>query len=162
MHAGMKRAVPKAFLAAIALVSLGGVLWMPTRPKEQDLDIVREREVRELVRELERDLLRNGQLELFNHVVPGETKAWDERADAVRHGLVELMKIKRLRFTDVQLSVTGTKALVQIVVSGYAPDAVGHLNPHTRTVLLRLEKHPTGWKVSISTPSPRLTDGKAV
>jgi len=158
----MKRAVPKAFLAAIALVSLGGVLWMPTRPKEQDLDIVREREVRELVRELERDLLRNGQLELFNHVVPGETKAWDERADAVRHGLVELMKLKRLRFTDVQLSVTGTKALVQIVVSGYAPDAVGHLNPHTRTVLLRLEKHPTGWKVSISTPSPRLTDGKAV
>ena len=154
MHAGMKRAVPKAFLAAIALVSLGGVLWMPTRPKEQDLDIVREREVRELVRELERDLLRNGQLELFNHLVPGETKAWDERADAVRHGLVELMKIKRLRFTDVQLSVTGTKALVQIVVSGYAPDAVGHLNPHTQSVLLRLEKHATGWKVIDIYPRP--------
>ena len=155
MHPGMKRAAPKALLAAIALVSLGGVLWMPTRPEEQDLDIVREREVREFVRELERDLLRNGQLELFNHIVPGETKAWDERADAVRHGLVELMKVKRPRFTDVQLSVTGTKALVQIVVSGYAAEAVGHLNPHTQSVLLRLEKHATGWKVVDIYPRPK-------
>lgn len=60
MRSGIKR-TPKALLAAIALVSLGGVLWMPPRPEEQDLDIVREREVREL----ERDLLRNGHLELF-------------------------------------------------------------------------------------------------
>jgi len=103
MHPAIKRAAPKALLAAIALVSLGGVLWIPTRPGEQALEIVHEREVRELVRELERDLLRNGQLELFDHLVPGETKAWDERADAVRHGLVELMKVERLRFTDVQV-----------------------------------------------------------
>jgi hypothetical protein len=154
MHPGIKRAAPKALLAAIALVSLGGVLWMPTRPEEQDLDIVREREVREFIRELERDLLRNGQIELFNHVVFSETNAWDERADAVRHGLAELMKVQRLRFTNVQLAVTGTKALVQIVVSGYAPDAAGHLNPHTQSVLLRLEKLATGWKVIDIYPRP--------
>jgi hypothetical protein len=52
------------------------------------------------------------------------------------------------------LPVTGTNALVQIVVSGYAPDAAGHLNPHTQSVLLRLEKHATGWKVIDIYPRP--------
>ena len=37
---------------------------------------------------------------------------------------------------------------------GYAADAVGHLNPHTRSVLLRLEKHATGWKVIDIYPRP--------
>ena len=135
--------VRTALLAAIALVSLGGVLWMPTRPEGAE----GEREVRDLVRELERDLLRNGQIELFNHVIADEGPTWNERADAVRHGLSELAKKKRPRFADVQISVAGDKALVQLTVAGYAPDSAGHLNPHEQPVLLRLEKRYAGWKI---------------
>jgi hypothetical protein len=143
----MSRAARIALLSGIALVGLGGVLWMPTRPDGEDVATVHEREVRELVRELERDLLRNGQIELFNHVIADEGPTWSERADAVRHGLSELMKVKKPRFADVQISVTGGKALVQLTVRGYAPDASGHLNPHIQPVLLRLEKHAAGWKI---------------
>lgn len=150
----MSRAARKTLVAAIALLSLGGVLWMPTRPDREDIDKIHEREVRDLVRELERDLLRNGQIELLNHVIADESPTWNERADGVRHGLSELMKVKRPRFVDVQLSVTGGKALVQLTVSGYAPDASGHLNPHAQQVLLRLEKHAVGWKIVDIYPRP--------
>lgn len=139
-------------LAAIALLSLGGVIWMPTRP--ENVDTIHEREVRELVRELERDLLRNGQIDLLSHAVADEGPTWSERADAVRHGLSELMKVKRPRLVDVELSVTGGKALVKLTVSGYAPDASGHLNPYTQPLLLRLEKHAASWKIMDIYPKP--------
>jgi hypothetical protein len=140
----MSPAARKTLVAAIAVVSLGGVLWMPKRPESEDR--AREREVREFVLGLERDLLRN-KIELFTHVIANEDPTRSERADAVRHSLSELIKLNRPRFVDVQLSVTGEKALVQLTVSGYAPDSSGHLNPHTQPVLLRLEKHAVGWKI---------------
>jgi hypothetical protein len=133
-----------ALLGTIALVSFGGVLW-PTWPESEDR--AREREVREFVRELERDLLRFGQIELLNHVVADEGTTWSERADRVRHGLSELAKVRKPRFAGVEISVTGGTALVQLTVRGYAADSSGRLLPHEQPVLLRLEKHYAGWRI---------------
>ncbi len=148
--------LPTLFAVA-TLASVAGLLgWMALRSDDESArDAAAETEVRDFIRELERDLLRNPHIELFVHISP-DRGAVDERADAVRHSLAQIRTIEKLRFTDVQISIVGAKALAQFIARGYLADAAGHLNPHTQPVLLRLERYTDGWKITDVDPRPEI------
>jgi hypothetical protein len=115
------------------------ILWLPVDGEE--------REVREVIQDLEKGLLRHGLEHVLSHAAVDES-ATSERADAVRHSLRELMNIEKLRFSDVQVSVRDGNALVRLTVNGYAADPNGHWNPYARPTLFRFEKQVGEWKIT--------------
>jgi len=139
---------------ALGLVAAGTASWLivshraPKTPGAAD-----EREIRELVRELERDVNRSGLVEIFTHVVhdeeahgPHRDETEDEkRVRAVMSRFEELAKIEGLRFVDVQIRSLGDTALVKMTARGFRPDAADQ--QYLEPISLRLKKGSGGWKI---------------